>query len=92
MAIMEGTDPKEKLKASYWDALKANWMLWPLVQAINFRFVPVSGQVLVVNVVSLGECFLFYLAVMSLKAGDGWWGTRLMWTVSRVELLLELCQ
>lgn len=58
MAIMEGTDPREKLQGAYWNALKSNWMLWPLVQAINFRFVPVQGQVLVVNVVSLGESLL----------------------------------
>ena len=55
MAILEGSDPKEKLESTYWEALKKNWMLWPVVQAINFRFVPVQGQVLVVNVVSLGK-------------------------------------
>lgn len=60
MAIMEGSDPKEKLEGAYWTALKKNWMLWPAVQAINFRFVPVQGQVLVVNIVSLGEFFPFY--------------------------------
>lgn len=55
MAVMEGTDPGEKLRGAYWEALKKNWMLWPAVQAVNFRFVPLGGQVLVVNVVSLGE-------------------------------------
>lgn len=52
---MEGTDPKEKLRGTYWEALKKNWMVWPLVQAVNFRFVPLVHRVLVVNVVSLGE-------------------------------------
>ena len=56
---MEGSDPKEKLEGAYWQALKKNWMVWPLVQAINFRFVPVQGQVLVVNIVSLGEYLSF---------------------------------
>ncbi|MCJ1456961.1 Protein required for ethanol metabolism [Mycoblastus sanguinarius] len=55
MALMEGTDPKEKLKSSYWTALEKNWMLWPAVQAINFKFVPLEHRVLVVNVISLGE-------------------------------------
>lgn len=32
-------------------------MVWPLVQAVNFRFVPLEHRVLVVNVVSLGESF-----------------------------------
>ena len=52
---MEGTDPKEKLSATYWEALKKNWMVWPAVQAVNFKFVPLEHRVLVVNVVSLGE-------------------------------------
>ena len=52
---MEGTDPKEKLKGAYWTALQKNWMLWPAVQAVNFKLVPLEHRVLVVNVVSLGE-------------------------------------
>jgi len=53
---MEGTSPKDKLQASYRTALEKNWMLWPAVQAVNFKFVPLEHRVLVVNVVSLGEC------------------------------------
>ena len=56
---MEGTDPGEKVRGTYWEALKKNWMLWPAVQAVNFRFVPLEHRVLVVNVVSLGEWDLF---------------------------------
>lgn len=52
---MEGTDPGEKLQSTYWEALKKNWMVWPAVQAVNFKFVPLEHRVLVVNVVSLGE-------------------------------------
>ena len=55
MAIMEGGSPQEKLNSSYWSALKMNWVLWPAVQGVNFRFVPLEHRVLVVNVVSLGE-------------------------------------
>ncbi|KAI4192792.1 MAG: hypothetical protein LQ346_004160 [Caloplaca aetnensis] len=54
MAIMEGTSPKEKLDSAYWTALQKNWMLWPAVQAVNFKLVPLEHRVLVVNVVSLG--------------------------------------
>ncbi|EME48377.1 hypothetical protein DOTSEDRAFT_161874 [Dothistroma septosporum NZE10] len=62
MALMEGTDPKEKLKQSYGTALQKNWMVWPIVQATNFKFVPLEHRVLVVNVVSLGwNCYLSYL-------------------------------
>ena len=62
MAIMESSDPKEKLKKSYIPGLKANWMIWPAVQAVNFKLVPLEHRVLVVNIVSLGwNCFLSYL-------------------------------
>lgn len=54
---MEGTSPKDKLDSTYWTALQKNWMLWPFVQAVNFKFVPLDHRVLVVNVVSLGMLF-----------------------------------
>ncbi|GAB7353650.1 hypothetical protein MBLNU459_g4059t2 [Dothideomycetes sp. NU459] len=62
MAIMEGSDPQKKLETTYWSALSKNWMLWPFVQIVNFKFVPLHHRVLVVNVVSLGwNCYLSYL-------------------------------
>lgn len=62
MAIMEGTSPRDKLEKSYWPALTTNWMIWPFVQAINFKLIPLHHRVLVVNVVSLGwNCYLSYL-------------------------------
>jgi Mpv17 / PMP22 family len=54
MAILEGRSPREKLEKSYFAGLKANWVLWPAVQAINFSIVPLQYRVLVVNIVSLG--------------------------------------
>lgn len=54
MAILEGSSPKEKLEKSYFAGLKANWLVWPAVQAINFSIVPLQHRVLVVNIVSLG--------------------------------------
>jgi hypothetical protein len=62
MSIMEGSDPREKLKKSYVPGLKANWLVWPAVQSVNFTMVPLEHRVLVVNIVSLGwNCFLSYL-------------------------------
>ncbi|PYH99845.1 hypothetical protein BO71DRAFT_393815 [Aspergillus ellipticus CBS 707.79] len=59
MSVMEGASPKEKLERTYWDALKANWSVWPAVQALNMYFVPLQFRVLVVNVVNIGwNCFL----------------------------------
>jgi protein Mpv17 len=56
MAIMEGTDPVAKWKQSFLPGYKANLAVWPLVQGINFAFVPLELRVLVVNVISLGTC------------------------------------
>ncbi|MCJ1285974.1 Protein required for ethanol metabolism [Xylographa opegraphella] len=62
MAILEGSDPKAKLKSTYAEALKKNWMVWPAVQFVNFRYVPLEHRVMVVNVVSIGwNCYLSYL-------------------------------
>ena len=51
---MEGSDPQKKLESTYFEALKKNWMVWPAVQAVNFKFVPLEHRVMVVNVVALG--------------------------------------
>jgi protein Mpv17 len=62
MAIMEGSDPKAKLEKSYVPGIQANWAIWPAVQFVNFKLVPLEHRVLVVNIVSLGwNCFLSYL-------------------------------
>ncbi|CAL3970412.1 unnamed protein product [Diplocarpon coronariae] len=62
MAIMEGTSRKDKLKQSYWKALTSNWMVWPFIQCVNFKLVPLHHRVLVVNVISLGwNCYLSFL-------------------------------
>ncbi|KAL5332297.1 hypothetical protein BJX70DRAFT_384522 [Aspergillus crustosus] len=59
MAVMEGSDPVQKWKNSFVPGYKANLAIWPLVQGVNFAFVPLELRVLVVNVVSLGwNCFL----------------------------------
>ncbi|KAL4924709.1 Mpv17/PMP22 family protein [Aspergillus undulatus] len=59
MAIMEGVDPVEKWKTTFPPSFKANLAVWPLVQGVNFAFVPLDLRVLVVNVISLGwNCFL----------------------------------
>lgn len=57
MALLEGSDPKEKLNSAYWPALRANWYVWPAVQFVNFKYVPLDLRVLVVNIISLGKSF-----------------------------------
>lgn len=53
---MEGTDPWEKVRNNFKKGYMANLVLWPAVQSVNFAWTPLEHRVLVVNVVSLGEC------------------------------------
>jgi protein Mpv17 len=62
MAYLEGASPKERLQKAYFPGMVKNCMVWPWVQAVNFKFVPLDLRVLVVNVVSLGwNCYLSFL-------------------------------
>jgi protein Mpv17 len=54
MAYLEGSSPKEKLKKAYVPGMTNNFLLWPWVQAANFKYVPLEHRVLVVNFVALG--------------------------------------
>lgn len=64
MAIMEGSDPKEKLEKNYINVLTRNWMVWPFVQIVNFKYLPLQHRVMFVNIVSLGwNCYLSSMAV-----------------------------
>lgn len=55
MAYFEGASPKERLAKAYVPGMTNNFLLWPWVQAVNFKFVPLEHRVLVVNFVALGE-------------------------------------
>lgn len=62
MAYFEGASPRDRLAKAYLPGMKNNFLLWPWVQAANFKFVPLEHRVLVVNFVALGwNCYLSYL-------------------------------
>jgi len=62
MAILEGKSPRENLDKNYFNALKANYMIWPAVQGVNFKLIPLEHRVLFVNVISIGwNCYLSWL-------------------------------
>ncbi|KAH8304292.1 hypothetical protein KR059_005652, partial [Drosophila kikkawai] len=44
---------KSRIRDSYFTILGRNYMLWPMAQVINFSFVPLSYQVLYVQVIAL---------------------------------------
>ena len=44
------TDLKNRLEKNYVDALKLNFLVWPVASLVNFRFIPLHYQVLYMNV------------------------------------------
>ncbi|KAK1598346.1 Mpv17/PMP22 family protein [Colletotrichum navitas] len=54
MATLEGGSVQEKLDKNYKTALASNYMLWPFVQMVNFKLIPLQHRLLFVNVISIG--------------------------------------
>ena len=70
MGLMQSTpidDIKKGLKQGWWSTVTANWTVWPLVQMVNFAFVPVEHRVIVVSIV--GVFWNAYLSMKSNKSG-----------------------
>lgn len=51
----------QRLKAAYWTILKMNWVVWTLIQYINFNYVPLKFRTIFGNL-----CGLIYLVVVSI--------------------------
>lgn len=68
-ALAEGASTDAALGAAQeklWPTLRVNWVLWPVVQAVNFAVVPLRYRILVINCVSVGwSAFLSYVANQS---------------------------
>ena len=56
------TDIREEIGKKLWPTLVTNWKVWPVLQLINFSFVPVKLQVLYVAFFSLFfNCYLSFM-------------------------------
>ncbi|KAK8812469.1 hypothetical protein WA158_007703 [Blastocystis sp. Blastoise] len=55
----------QKTKECLWPTLRANYMVWPLLQFINFKFIPQQFQVLYMNV------FIFFWNIFLSKIANG---------------------
>lgn len=65
MNVMEGNstaDLRKRLAKQFVPALKAQYLLWPVVQFVNFKFVPLMYQLPVVSTVSVG--WNIYLSIV----------------------------
>ncbi|ODV65451.1 hypothetical protein HYPBUDRAFT_114012 [Hyphopichia burtonii NRRL Y-1933] len=50
---------KSKLNDNWLNTLQTNWLVWPVVQLVNFSLIPLRFQLLFVNLVSIGwNCYL----------------------------------
>ncbi|KAI1321071.1 hypothetical protein EDD11_008652 [Mortierella claussenii] len=68
LTVLEGggvPEIKEKLNNTYIDALKANYMVWPLVQLVNFSVMPLNLRLPFVSAV--GIAWNAYLSLTNAK-------------------------
>jgi protein Mpv17 len=64
MTIAEGGGKKhlvKKFQDIYLPTLRANWILWPVVQLINFRLMPLQFQIPFVS--TIGIAWTAYLSL-----------------------------
>lgn len=62
ISLMEGKSTnqiQEGLREKWWPTVKANWVVWPAVQVVNFAFIPAHLRLFVVSLAGLGwNCFI----------------------------------
>jgi len=68
MGLMEGRDMagvKQKFSDMYTRAIVANWRVWPLVQLVNFRYMPLPYRV--PFQATCGVFWTFYLSLLNAR-------------------------
>ncbi|KAL7425294.1 hypothetical protein Q5752_000982 [Cryptotrichosporon argae] len=68
MGVMEGKTMDEigdKFKDMYWPALLANWKVWPLIQTVNFKLMPLPYRLPFQS--TCGIAWTLYLSLLNAK-------------------------
>jgi hypothetical protein len=81
VSLMEGISwrhTEQKIRRDFVPTYLVDYSIWPLVQGLNFRYVPVQHQLLVVNLLCyFDDIFLSYVQHNSLpvlfQAIEDWW-------------------
>ncbi|BGP41145.1 hypothetical protein JCM10450v2_005177 [Rhodotorula kratochvilovae] len=64
MSLLEGLngdETREKIRNNYWSILLVNWQVWPLLQTLNFRYIPLRYRVPVGSIAGIAwTCYLSY--------------------------------
>ncbi|GAA5849041.1 hypothetical protein JCM8547_006421 [Rhodosporidiobolus lusitaniae] len=64
MSLLEGLNAEEtrqKIRDQYWPILSVNWQVWPILQLINFRYVPLPYRVPFGSICGIAwTCFLSF--------------------------------
>jgi len=56
----------DKIKSDLFTAMQGSWKVWPIVHAVNFRFISTKHRLLFINVVQIG--FNIFLSLIGSKA------------------------
>lgn len=54
-----------KIQEKLWPTLKVNWVVWPVLQAVNLSVVPLPYRILYINF-----CSLFWSAYLSAQTNS----------------------
>ena len=54
-----------KISADLFSAVKGSWKVWPIVHAVNFRFIPTQHRLLYINTVQIG--FNIFLSLIGTR-------------------------
>ncbi|KAK9235842.1 hypothetical protein V1525DRAFT_408653 [Lipomyces kononenkoae] len=59
---------KEELRTKWWRTMIGNYAVWPAVQFVNFRLIPLDYRLMFVNIISIGwNAFLSWFSATNIE-------------------------